>query len=523
MQRLLARCFTLLAVTALGCSEYQVRKIPEEPLPEIEVTPLSHDYGPLGVSESSNLEVLIQNIGTDTLDVRDIDLIDSSGSFNLFSEGSYYIEPNEEVTISVSYSPTHYSEDSAFIKIKSNDQDESEVLVELFGVGDAPMIRIAPDYHDFSSIYLGCEDSLEVSIENIGNVDLEIYDIDYLASVPADMYIYDFFNIVSSMPLTISPGDNILLDVGYIPLDILNDAAFMQVHSNDPLQPIASAEQYGIGEYENSYTETFEQDGIVDVDILFVVDNSGSMYGNQVNLKNNFSSFINVFSSAGASYHIAFITTDSPSFVNGEIISDLYSDPISAAENIIDSIGGSGSATEKGIDMAYEAIDGGGDAAPGGAFLRDDARFVLIFISDEKDNSSVYNYTDLTTKIESLKSSFGMVSAHAVAGDYPSGCTSNGGAEFGAGYYDVTSYFYGRFLSICATDWGFDLDEIARDSILLNQFPLSEDAIPDSIKVFVDGVTESGWTFEESTNSVILSATPATGSEITIEYSSWSC
>ena len=523
MQRLLARCFTLLIVTTLGCSEYEMRKIPDEPFPEIEVTPLSNDYGPLGISESSNLEIFIKNIGTDRLDVSGIDLIDSTGSFNLFSEDSYQISPNEEVTISVSYSPTHYSEDSSFVRIRSNDRDEAEVFVELLGAGDAPMIKITPDYYDFESVFLGCEDDLTVTVENIGNVSLEIYDIDYLASVPADMYIDDFFNIVSSMPLTVLPGENILLDVGYIPLDTLNDASFMQVHSNDPLQPIASAEQYGIGEYENIYTETFEQDGIVDVDILFVVDNSGSMYGNQVNLKNNFSSFISVFSSAGASYQIAFITTDSPDFVNGEIVSDLYSDPISASENIIDSIGGSGSAMEKGIDMAYSAIDAGGDASPGSAFLRDDARFVLIFISDEKDHSSVYDYLDLTTKIESLKSSFGMVSAHAVAGDYPSGCTGNGGAEFGEGYYDVTSYFYGRFLSICATDWGFDLDEIARDSILLNQFPLSEDAIPDSITVLVDGLAESSWTFEESTNSVILSTTPATGSEITITYASWSC
>jgi hypothetical protein len=523
MKGWLVRALTFLLLISAGCSEYDIRKIPEVPAPEIEVTPLEHDYGPLSVSESSNLDISIKNIGNDILDVSDIELIDSAENFSLYSDSEYLIGPNEEITISVSYSPTHYSDDRSSLKISSNDSDESVVIVDLIGSGNAPMIKITPDYYDFESVYLGCEESLDLKIENIGNVNLEVYDIDYLANIPADMHVEDFFDIISSFPATIPPGGAIDLKLDYIPLDTLNDAAFLRVHSNDPMNSIAEAEQYGLGEYENIYTETFEQDGIIDVDILFVIDNSGSMSANQTNLKNNFSSFINIFSLAGASYHIGFITTDSPDLVNNSIVSDLDSDPVSEAEYIIDSIGTSGSASERGIDMAYMALDSGGDAALGSSFQRDGARFVLIFVSDEKDHSYLYDHLELIVKIESLKSSFGLVSAHAVAGDYPSGCSGNGGAEFGEGYYDVLSHFYGSLLSICSGDWGFDLDEIARDSILLNQFPLSQDAIPDSISVTVDGVSTSDWTFEESTNSVIFDATPATGSQISITYSSWSC
>ena len=47
----------------------------------------------------------------------------------------------------------------------------------------------------------------------------------------------------------------------------------------------------------------------------------------QASLAANFDTFINIFAASGVDYHIAFITTDSPSFV-GEIVTPLFSDPI---------------------------------------------------------------------------------------------------------------------------------------------------------------------------------------------------
>jgi hypothetical protein len=45
------------------------------------------------------------------------------------------------------------------------------------------------------------------------------------------------------------------------------------------------------------------------VDILFVIDNSGSMAGEQIQLGASFSSFYNVLNGTGGNYHIALITT----------------------------------------------------------------------------------------------------------------------------------------------------------------------------------------------------------------------
>ena len=124
-----------------------------------------------------------------------------------------------------------------------------------------------------------------------------------------------------------------------------------------------------------------------DVDILFVIDNSGSMGSNQSSFKSNFSSFISVFAAAGVDYRIAFITTDSPDFVDGIIVTPSDPDPINTVNGIVDNIGTRGSPTEKGLEQSYNSTSTG-PGAPGGSFFREDARLVVIFVSDEPDYST---------------------------------------------------------------------------------------------------------------------------------------
>ena len=133
------------------------------------------------------------------------------------------------------------------------------------------------------------------------------------------------------------------------------------------------------------------------------------------------------------------------------------------------------------------------------------------------------SYTDYSNSLKSLKSSLDLVVAHAIAGDYPSGCTSNGGAQFGEGYYEVVSELAGTFMSICASDWSVTMDTLARDSIMTNGFSLTGDPVPDSIEVWVDGVLHTDWVYDELANMVLLSSPPAEGSDIEITYALWSC
>ena len=75
-------------------------------------------------------------------------------------------------------------------------------------------------------------------------------------------------------------------------------------------------------------------------------------------------------------------------------------------------------------------------------------------------------------------------------------------------------------MSICATDYGLQMDTLARDSILLSAFELSDVPIEASIVVTVDGYQSTGWTYNATENAIYfdVSAIPPTDAEIYIDY-----
>ncbi len=521
----------------VGCnSDYKISRHIEKPepgvtAPEIEVDPTHHSYGALSAgSETQDVVINIENIGNGELDISSIYLHNGTSNFTITSAPIGIVESLDSVELIVSYSPGTYEFNYETISIVSNDEDEPIVNVTLDGSGDAPIITLTPDYYDFGNVYLGCDDTTNIEIGNIGNSNLIISDIEFFASLPVDFSMQDYESIWGSLPITIAPGDTMELSVDYIPLDVLDDSSYIEVASNDPATPIATADQDGLGDYESWVSDAFTQDGTVDVDILFVIDNSGSMGSNQTNIKNNFDTFMNAFAYAGVSYQIALITTDSSDFV-GDIISSSTPDPVVEFNDQVDSIGTRGSAYEKGLWFAYESTTTG-DASPGSStgFFRSDARLVIVYVSDEPDfshqtygsgGSTTMSYSDYSASLLSLKSSPSLVVAHAIAGDYPSGCTTNGGAQFGEGYYEVVNDLSGTFMSICASDWSVTMDTLARDSIAMSEFPLSEEPIEDTISVYVDGTASSDWSYESATNAIIFSVAPADGADIEVLYAAW--
>ena len=65
------------------------------------------------------------------------------------------------------------------------------------------------------------------------------------------------------------------------------------------LLQLARADQVADGDFAMDLVDEFEQDEVTSADILFVIDNSGSMGIWQTALTDNFSSFIGVFSVTG--------------------------------------------------------------------------------------------------------------------------------------------------------------------------------------------------------------------------------
>lgn len=509
------------------------KKVVEDPIeeagdPDILVIPAEINYGHLLSGQQIGVEtVTIVNMGESDLAISALVLSDGEG-FTLTSLTQNVIPANESAEFEVAYVPQTYEERSINIEVHSNDPDEGVVDIPVEAFGDAPVIVATPLHTSFVDIEVGCEEKAEIEITNVGNVDLEITNFVHSATTPVDTTYFT----EETLPIVIPPMEVKTITVTYIPTDLVADGSSINTYSNDPLSPILSILQDGTAIFAESFTETHTQEEIVKSDIIFIVDNSGSMFSYQTAVASNMSTFMNVFATLGIDYQIGVITTDKAYFL-GSVITPNSTDPVGElAYQIGTAAGIYGSGMERGLQMSYDVTQAGEDAGPNSSFLRADALLVLVYISDERDWSSG-NWTDYANYFNQLKGDPSMVLSHAVIGDYPSGCTWIDPAtgyqrmvQFGAGYYDISQYYGGMTYSLCSTDWGQQMQSMALNSVAVFEYPLeNEGVIEGSISVTVEGQSNSVWSYNSDTNAVSFPQTdaPGEGEEIEITYSILGC
>ena len=459
------------------------------------------------------------------LEIYEVELDDDDMPFDLGSIGSPLLTEGDSTTFTVTFDPQSDDVYTTSIFIESNDEDDPVVEVVLTGTGIAPVIEVSPEEYDFGSPYIGCAQEAAYTVSNVGTADLEVYGLDLATgSTEFDLSYDEDATTTDTVLYNIGSGGSVDVYLEYYPLDEYTDSAFLTVESNDPFTPEAVAQAEGEGTEYAETTDVFEQPLKSATDIAFSVDWSGSMYDDVANVGANFTTFINTLSGLEADYHVTGWIRDDGCVVGSDVyIDDTYS--TSDAEDTfrtmlaIDSNGsGSGMYTESlfTIFEAGLAETGSGDCNDG--FLRDDAKLSLVGVSDEPEQS-INPYAYYISAFQAYKSDPDDVVVNAVAGDYPSGC---GSAMAGTGYYEATVATGGLFLSICSTDFASHLESLAEESAAVNDsFELTQEPVPETIEVVVDGVTTStGWEYDASTQSVVFETDyiPAGGSQLEITY-----
>jgi hypothetical protein len=187
------------------------------------------------------------------------------------------------------------------------------------------------------------------------------------------------------------------------------------------------------------------------------------------------------------------------------------------------------------MDAAYAALTSPLADGENLGFLREDAVFAAVVISDENDSSNISN-GDFTTWMNGMKPDPARSSLSAIVGDYDGssfgiGCSSSGfppvTAEPGERYVKVQQATGGTFQSICDEDFDEVLGYLAFGASGLRfDFPLQK--VPLSIggiRVTVDGVDvprniTSGWFYDSRANAVRFarSAVPGPNAVILITY-----
>lgn len=230
------------------------------------------------------------------------------------------------------------------------------------------------------------------------------------------------------------------------------------------------------------------------IDILFVVDNSGSMAYEQRNMASRLSDFISIVS--GLDWQIAVTTTDASNntYGDGRLVNlsgqtDSYILNSSMDENSAQQILGNtiqrsevGGSSEQGIYATRRAIERSiASDNPKNRLVRSDAALAVVLISDEDESraeakNSPKNLISYIDQQYSSRKSFTFHSIISRPGDM--NCLRGEGKTEGHRYHEISKLTGGIIGDVCAADYSSQIKGIAEgikksaQSIALSCTPL---------------------------------------------------
>lgn len=514
MMRIAALALTTLALFT-ACSENGISNLgPGDGVGgEIAVSPDALVYGLLAGGEEEILTFEITNVGTAALRVDEL-VLAGSDSFILIDPPSDFLLPEgASELVDVLFTPMGANDQLGHVTVLSDDASTPEERVDLSGEGAVPELAIDPETFDFGADFVGCGGDVEIGLENVGTDDLIIDEITYedpdgqlaLTALRTDSQV---------LPLTLAPGEATEVFVNFEPTFEVAALGTLKVHSNEP-RGWVSATQEAEGIFATVLDERFVVPSDPPVDILFAVDQSGSMDGHSASLGANFSGLITALSQVTNSWRVGVSTLGAGCFNQG-VLDATTTSLASKFAAAVSTGSGSEPNTEKLFRLTQNAMGQTGYGQCNSGFLRPDALLHIILVSDEKEQSGIGAST-FVTNMQSYKASPALVKVSGIICS-PSGCGHADGTD--GGYKDAVTLTGGVRMDVMGSGWANYAQQIAAASLTgINRFELSQTAAPDSLVVSVNGTEQAtDWHFDAATNEVVFDVNPPEGADIDIEY-----
>jgi len=279
----------------------------------------------------------------------------------------------------------------------------------------------------------------------------------------------------------------------------------------------------GLIDRSEIFTQNKMRDG--DVDILFMIDNSGSMENKQKRLSESLGIFIDKFLDKNINFKMGITTTDGTNRFDGKIVGD----PNKLTSNYLKQVGKAtfmayfqsitkvgilGSGIEQGLKTSAAFFD-----RYRSSFLRDDAYLTLVEISDEDDQSEK-SVSDYVSYYQSLKKNKGMVKIYSIVTQtLPDDHTLQDSI---GNRYMQASKMSGGTSSEIKDDFSKTLNDLGTNIVnLVDSFSLAEAAYNSEVTVLVNNkIITSGWKYNDISHSIKFDASsvPTEGSKIEVRY-----
>jgi hypothetical protein len=272
----------------------------------------------------------------------------------------------------------------------------------------------------------------------------------------------------------------------------------------------------GETEYGEIWVDSDTQSAAMDgVDILWVIDTSGSMYRYDPELMAGIEAMINALPDAG--WRLAMMSSDPRLAVAEAQFPLVPGDDIDDAMDMYNAIQRGG--MEQGFDAAYDYIINNPYAS---TWMRPDAALLIVFVSDEEEQSRTHmiDVIDWTSWLSSQRGGSVFQSSINNVAQADSVCASiPSPIDVGDRYMEATSFFGGVIVDICDEDWSPGVTDATSnvdpfESIELTYVPSHED----TMRVFVEGALNWDWYYQSSDNTVYFTVIPSAHEHVEVAY-----
>ena len=259
------------------------------------------------------------------------------------------------------------------------------------------------------------------------------------------------------------------------------------------------------------WVDSFIQSSSVNgIDILWVIDTSGSMNDDETALLNGIAAMMAALPPAG--WRLVMIPATPGNASQSQQFPLVPGDDIYDAEVMLGSMLRGGG--EAGFESVYDYII---DNPYSNTWMRYDAALLVVFVSDEEEQSSPFpNVSDFTSWYGNLRPSV-FLSSIINLPEGLSSCHPNP-AHVGDRYMEATQYFNGVVIDICGADWGPGVSAASSLVEPIEELPLTHPPLEDTVRVFIDGQLDSQWTYDPVGNRVFFTIIPPGGSLVEIGY-----
>jgi len=268
-------------------------------------------------------------------------------------------------------------------------------------------------------------------------------------------------------------------------------------------------------DYGEIWVDSFTQiQSVNGVDIVWVIDTSGSMYAYNAQLYAGIGAMLSALPATG--WRLAMVAADGNYAEHEAQFPLLPGDTITDAQTMhTNMLKGH---LEQGFDAIYRFLVHNTYAQQ---WLRTDAALLVVFVSDEEDQSTNFSQVqDFVNWYGNLRNGSAYLASVVNQPSSTSLCAhAVSPIHVGDRYMDATNQFGGQIVDICDSDWSAGVIDSAvqispYDKITLTHTP----SVENSIRVFLDGQLDWDWAYDSSDNTIYFGSVPDGGVLVEVGY-----